>query len=335
MVKRDFIWQCNSREPHQLRRRDILQKHPEMRTLFGPDANSKWICLVLVTTQLYLSVALRHVPWLPYGLVVYTVGATITQALFLAIHETTHNLMFKASCANRWFSMFLNLPIVIPFSIAFRHYHLDHHKHQGVEGLDTDLPTDVEKVVVDGRLSKFIWMAFHIVMYAARPVIHGTNPVRLTPLLACNINIQLIFDVVIWKLYGPGPLLYLVSCVLIAGGLHPCGGHFLSEHYAMTAAVTEQGQAQETFSYYGPLNWLTWNVGYHNEHHDFPYVSGSRLPLVYKTAPEFYDSLLTCESWSRIIYRYIMTPSMGPHRRVKRMPNRTRESSAWVQPTKC
>lgn len=85
--------------------------------------------------------------------------------------------------------------------------------------------------------------------------------------ILCYVNIFY------YLLLGGKVLVYLLSGSAMAMGLHPVAGHFISEHYMYRKGF-------ETYSYYGPLNWITFNVGYHNEHHDFPAVPGSRLPEV-------------------------------------------------------
>ena len=80
-------------------------------------------------------------------------------------------------------------------------------------------------------------------------------------------------------------------------------------------------EGHETYSYYGPLNAVTWNVGYHNEHHDFPRVPGWKLPQIKALAPEFYDSLPCHMSWTYVLWRYATDPTMTPFSRVRRSKN--------------
>eukprot|EP00932_Pfiesteria_piscicida_P020828 SRR837773.763.p1 GENE.SRR837773.763~~SRR837773.763.p1 ORF type:complete len:164 (-),score=49.52 SRR837773.763:183-674(-) len=154
-------------------------------------------------------------------------------------------------------------------------------------------------------------MFCQIFAYALRPCLTKPEMVPFGGWLAANWAVQLAFDgaMVFWL--GPKVMLYFLLSTFFAGSIHPTAGHFLAEHYVV------DGEA-ETYSYYGPLNRLTYNVGYHNEHHDFPNIAWSSLPRVRELAPEYYDSLPQCKSWPGIILQYIFDPRLSPYSRVKR-----------------
>ena len=110
---------------------------------------------------------------------------------------------------------------------------------------------------------------------------------------------------------GIKSLVYLFAGSILGGGIHPLAGHLIAEHY-----MFEKGQ--ETYSYYGPLNLLSYNVGYHNEHHDFPQIPHTRLYRLKEIAPEFYVNLYQHSSWIWVIYKFITDRKMGPWSRMHR-----------------
>jgi sphingolipid delta-4 desaturase len=307
-AERAFTW-SDVPEPHAERRRAMLERYPGIRSLYGPCARTKYLCIALVGAQLLVAYALRNAGWGSVLLVAYAFGGVVNQSLLLAIHELSHNLAFKEPWKNRLFALFVNLPVGVPVAETFRYYHLLHHVHQGDERLDTDLPTELEARLVRGPFAKLVWLALQGFAYALRPLI--VHPKRPSLAELGNLFVQLAFDAAVLHFLGIKALAYLPIGSLAVMGLHPIAGHYISEHYVFRPG-------QETYSYYGPLNRIAWNVGYHNEHHDFPYIPGSRLPLLRRLAPEFYASLLCHESWTATLVRYVTQPGLGGFSRVKR-----------------
>jgi len=189
---------------------------------------------------------------------------------------------------------------------------MEHHANQGVDGIDTDIPSKIEITFFDRAWKKVIWMFLQPLFYAFRPMM--VKPKNPTKWEAVNWITQMTFNFLIVKYMGWKSLAYLVSGTLLGLGLHPTAGHFIAEHY-------EYNPGQETYSYYGPCNYLNFNVGYHNEHHDFPKIAWSNLPKVRQIAPEFYDSRagLKCyDSYLWVMWKYITDPRIGPAARIKR-----------------
>jgi sphingolipid 4-desaturase/C4-monooxygenase len=291
----------------------MLRKYPQIKALYGPCTRTKYVCTLLVAVQLVTAYSLRSAPWWLIVLVAYLFGGVINQALLLAIHELSHNLGFAKPWQNRLFAGFVNLPVGVPVAETFRYYHLLHHVHQGEEGTDTDLPTELEGRLLTSRLQKLIWVMGQGFAYALRPLF--VHPKKPSTAELSNFVLQLGFDLLLLHFWGARSLAYLPISSLIVMGLHPVAGHYISEHYVFRPG-------QETYSYYGPLNRLTFNVGYHNEHHDFPYIAGSRLAKLRRTAPEYYDSLFHHDSWTRTLWQYITRDDLGGYSRVKRAAQR-------------
>ncbi|KAK7511969.1 fatty acid desaturase-domain-containing protein [Phyllosticta citriasiana] len=324
----DFFW-TYTEEPHRTRRMAIIKAHPEVTKLCGPEPLTKYVVAGVVATQVACAYLLRNTPVfsLPFFLTAYIVGATANQNIFLAIHEISHNLAFKSPMANRLFAVFANLPIGIPYSASFRPYHLTHHKSLGVDGLDTDLPTAFEAMFLDSVLGKAFFATFQILFYALRPMFIYQLPISRIHLF--NIVAQVFFDYVLIKTCGANAVWYLIMSSFLAGSLHPCAGHFIAEHYVFEkqpqgakdpalAAAGKLAPVPETFSYYGPLNFVTYNVGLHNEHHDFPAVPWTRLWALNRIAKEFYDPLPQHRSWVGVIWQFVWDKEVGMFCRVKR-----------------
>jgi len=193
--------------------------------------------------------------------------------------------------------------------MTFFRYHMDHHQFQGVDGWDTDVPTRQEVATFTTPMRKLLWLFLQPAFYALRPLV--VKPQLPNRWEITNQVVQISFDLAILYFLGPWALAYLIIGTLLGLGLHPCAGHFVAEHYEFT-------KGQETYSYYGPLNFFNLNVGYHYEHHDFPRVPWTKLPQIRKIAPEFYNHLPHYDSYLKVFWRYVTDPTIGPHSRVKR-----------------
>ena len=144
----------------------------------------------------------------------------------------------------------------------------------GQDGVDTDLPTQFELLCLNNVLGKIFFTCvpcpslpfsplpqfslcvrtFQILFYALRPTFVRSQSLTRWHLL--NILTQLAFDLALVATFGTRPLIYLIMSSFFAGSLHPCAGHFIAEHYLW------DGMEQETYSYYGPLNVLAYNVSF-------------------------------------------------------------------------
>jgi sphingolipid delta-4 desaturase len=312
MIKRSDFVHSGKPEPHRIRTKQILKEFPELRNLIGKNPFTMVVIIGLVGSITGVAWLVRDQSWWIVFAVAYLFGAFVNHALFVMIHECTHQLLFKNRLANRWAAIFANLPHIMPGAISFEKYHLKHHSFQGIHELDADLPNKWEaKLINNSFIGKTLWLLFF-------PLFQGTRVSRLKEIkffdgwVVVNIVAQIVFTAAIWYFMGGHAVAFFFISFWFSIGLHPVGARWVQEHY-----LTFDSQ-QETYSYYGPLNLTAFNVGFHNEHHDFPSIPWNKLPEIKKTAPEYYDTLLYHTSWTKLFFRFLFEQEISLFHRIVR-----------------
>jgi len=227
------------------------------------------------------------------------------------MHELAHCSFWGPHWLNLEHLLLVNVPMGIPAGVGFWRYHIDHHVFFGVDWLDIDIPTEFECRIFQGAFMKALFVLLYPVLYTMRPMI--TRPKKLYKVDVLNWVIVIVSNCLVGYYWGAKSLFYLVFGSLFGLSIHPFVGHLIAEHFQFPTGESYQ----ETFSYYGWMNFFTYNVGYHIEHHDFPRVPGSRLPELRKIASEFYQSRPVA-SWPGCVLNFIFTPEVSLYSRVKR-----------------
>ena len=305
-----FVWSDNA-EPHKQRTKEIIKQHPEIRSLIGRNPYTFLIILFCVSLQILLAYFLRDQSWwLIFG-AAYLIGAFACHTLFVCIHECAHNLVFKKSSLNIIAGIIANLPMVLPSSVSFKKYHIKHHSFQGVEELDGDMPYHWEaRLINNSAIGKAIWLLFY-------PLFQMLRPARLKEISLfdtwtfINIIVEVTFIGFLFYFLGIKALIFLLASFFFSVGLHPLGARWIQEHY-----LTHDHQ--ETKSYYGPLNTVNLNVGYHNEHHDFPSVPWNNLPKIKTIGGEHYDSLHHHTSYTALLFTFLFDKKLSIFSRMAR-----------------
>ena len=306
-----------SPEPHAVRRRAILAAHPDIRDLFGPDRRMIGVLVGVTAAHFGIAAALARYtdPSWPLGsalavaVAAGSVGAVLSHWASMFIHEASHDHCAESPVENRLWAIFASVSLGLPAAMTFRKYHRRHHAWLGVRGVDADLPLDCEaRLIASRRPAKVAWFVFFLASYLARG---WRNRSPIDRWEALNALVVIATNALVWWALGPAALGYLLLSALIGHSVHPVAAHFVHEHFVFS-------EGQETNSYYGILNLVTFNVGYHVEHHDLPAIAGTRLPEYHARTKTFYEHLASDTCWAEVMWRFVRDPSVGMASRVVR-----------------
>lgn len=302
---------------HNEMRKAALAAHPELADLSGPQPLTVLALPVLLVLHWSIAWLVSDLPVWVIGLTAFLVGQLVYHSAASLIHETCHKLVFREARPKLAFDLGLEF-ILTSYGkqLTYQHQHVTSH-HPFVGDYDNDYEHEdlcaLQARFAIGRthptlqklltaLTLFlhalplgsVFVADKILppLYAkasGRPVNDPQPRFTGTSATAAEMRpyivVSVLSNVIMLLLLGPWALLYhLWSLSFFLGKLGISNlGQSLTEHPG-------DDDVNPTRSTYGPINWLLFNTGYHNEHHSFPNVPWTRLPTLRRVAPEVFHA---------------------------------------------
>jgi len=297
-------------EPHTIRRKVILEKYPQIEQLFKKEP---YVSLIFVTLIHIIQLVICYymvkleIAFFSIFLFALFIGAIFNHGLFVLYHDITHFNCFTNVTYNQLAAIFANLPQIIPSAIGFGRYHRDHHSFLGHSINDPDIPTEFEIKLMQSTPMRIVYVILMPFFYGLRPYFKTPKPISFMEVV--NMVGCVLYGFFIYKCFSLYCVAYLFLCTWFGLSVHPVAAHVIAEHY-------EYFKNQDTYSYYGIINYINFNMGYHIEHHDFPNIAWYKLPQVRKIAPEFYENLPQMDSYVKVMLIYIFDGSIGPWSRI-------------------
>ncbi|MGR3715095.1 MAG: fatty acid desaturase [Shimia sp.] len=302
---------------HNEMRKQALAAHPELADLAGTQPLTVLALPILLAVHWGIAWLVSDQPIWVIGVTALLIGQLVYHSASSLIHETCHKLIFRAPAPKLAFDLALEF-ILTSYGkqLTYQHQHVTSH-HPFVGDYENDYEHE-DICALQARQSVFrahpTWQPFltaltlfihalplgsvflagqimpriYLVLSGRpnrdpQPRFSGTRATarEMRPYIGASLASNLLM----LALLGPWALLYHIwSLSLFLGKLGITNlGQSLSEHPG-------DDLESPTRSTYGPINWLLFNTGFHNEHHSFPNVPWTRLPVLRRTAPEVFHA---------------------------------------------
>jgi sphingolipid delta-4 desaturase len=280
---------------HQIRRQAIQQEFPEVLKLVGPDPRTQYYAYALIILQSFLAYLVKD-SMLGAVILGITISPYFGFAVLVLIHEVSHSLVFAYPFYDRLLGIFTNTVFLAPVSEVFRQHHNMHHRHLGDVKKDVDVPgTRETKAIGNSSILKMFWLLFSMFILPIRSM--KKLPVYWSMLMVLNWVACLSVTFSVFYFSKPA-FTYLFLGMVLSQSMHPANARQVQRHIKLYSKEKDGAGEDDdanapihlkklnTFSYYGGLNFLTLNVGFHVEHHDFGNIAWTRLPELRKIAGE-------------------------------------------------